>query len=325
MIIFLYGEDTFRSHEQLKKMIQKFKTDRDPQGLNVTILDCAQEKPNQILEQMLATPFLAEKRMVVIKNLLSATKIVELQETILQKIEGKKLPEENVYIFWQGINKPKTKVSKELLDRLNKEKYAQNFEVYKGNKLSAWVNQKIQENNGKISRHALEYLVNNTGNDMWKLNSIIDQLIAYTPDREIELKDVQLFLDEKIDDNIFNLVDCIITGQTKKAYQMIREQYRIGEDAQFILAMIIRQIKILLELRDLYDREDTMSSEVLAKQLDLHPFVVKKSLPLIKKYSQEKLKNIYQKLLEIDIKTKTGQGDQSMLLDFLVGNITLAN
>ena len=104
---------------------------------------------------------------------------------------------------------------------------------------------------------------------------------------------------------------------------MIQEQYRIGEDAQFILSMILRQIKILLELRDLYDREDTMSSEILAKQLGLHPFVVKKSLPFIKKYNQDKLKNIYSKLLEVDIKTKTGQGDQSMLLDILVGKMTL--
>ncbi len=321
MIIFLYGEDTFRSHRQMKKMIEKFKLERDPQGLNVTILDCNQENPNLILEQILATPFLAEKRMVILENLLSATKKNDLQEKILEYLESKTLPEENIYIFWEGDAKPKTNVSKDLLSHLTKEKYAQQFEIYKGNKLSAWVNQEITERGGKISRYALEYLVENTNGDTWKINSIIDQLIAYSPDKEIELKDVELFLDEKIDDNIFNLVDALIAGQTKKVYQMIQEQYRIGEDAQFILSMILRQIKILLELRDLYDREDTMSSEILAKELGLHPFVVKKSLPFIKKYNQEKLKDIYQKLLEVDVKTKTGQGDQSMLLDILVGKM----
>ena len=321
MIIFLYGEDTFRSRRQMKKMIEKFKIERDPQGLNVAILDCNQENNNIILEQILAIPFLAEKRMVVLENLLSATKKSDLQEKILEYLEGKTLPEENIYIFWEGDAKPKTNVSKDLLSRLTKEKYAQQFEIYKGAKLSAWVNQEIKEKGGNISRYALEYLVENTSGDTWKINSLIDQLTAYAQDREIELKDVQIFLDEKIDDNIFNLVDALIAGQTKKVYQMIQEQYRIGEDAQFILSMILRQIKILLELRDLYDREDTMSSEILAKQLGLHPFVVKKSLPFIKKYNQNKLKNIYIKLLEVDIKTKTGQGDQSMLLDILVGKM----
>lgn len=305
----------------MKKMIEKFKLERDPQGLNVTVLDCNQENSNLILEQILATPFLAEKRMVILENLLSATKKNDLQEKILEYIEAKTLPEENIYIFWEGEGKPKTNVSKDLLSRLTKEKYAQQFEIYKGAKLSAWANQEITERGGKISRYALEYLVENTNGDTWEINSIIDQLTAYSPDKEIELKDVELFLDEKIDDNIFNLVDALIAGQTKKVYQMIQEQYRIGEDAQFILAMILRQIKILLELRDLYDREDTMSSEILAKELGLHPFVVKKSLPFIKKYNQEKLKDIYQKLLEVDIKTKTGLGDQSMLLNILVGKL----
>ncbi len=322
MIIFLYGPDTFRSRRQLKKMINKFKQERDPQGFNISILNCAQEKNNQILEQILATPFLAEKRMLILENLLSATKKTDLQEKILEYLEAKSLPKENIYIFWESDCKPKTNVSKNLFSRLLQEKYAQKFEIYKGTKLSAWVNQEIQERGGKISPQALEYLVKNIANDIWKLNSIIDQLISYKLEKEIELKDVELFLDEKIDDNIFNLVDALIAGQSKKVYQMIREQYRIGENPQFILSMILRQIKILLELRDLYDREDILSSDLLAKKLNLHPFVIKKSLPFVKKYNQNKLKNIYHKLLEIDIKTKTGQGDQSMLLDILVGKIT---
>ncbi len=322
MIIFLYGPDTFRSRRQLKKMIDKFKQERDPQGFNISILNCAQEKNNQILEQILATPFLAEKRMLILENLLSVTKKTDLQEKILEYLEAKSLPKENIYIFWEGDCKPKTNVSKNLFSRLLQEKYAQKFEIYKDTKLSAWVNQEIQERGGKISPQALEYLVKNIADDIWKLNSIIDQLISYKLEKEIELKDVELFLDEKIDDNIFNLVDALIAGQSKKVYQMIREQYRIGENPQFILSMILRQIKILLELRDLYDREDILSSDLLAKKLNLHPFVVKKSLPFVKKYNQNKLKNIYHKLLEIDIKTKTGQGDQSMLLDILVGKIT---
>ena len=100
---------------------------------------------------------------------------------------------------------------------------------------------------------------------------------------------------------------------------MIREQYAKGEDAQFIFAMLIRQFRILLELRDLFDREDNLNSDVIAKQLGLHPFVVKKSLPFVKKYTLTELKRIYSSLLDMDIETKTGQGDQSVLLDVFVG------
>ena len=99
----------------------------------------------------------------------------------------------------------------------------------------------------------------------------------------------------------------------------MREQYRLGKDPGYIFVMILRQFKILLELRDLYEREDKLTSDQIAKKLGLHPFVVKKSLPMIKRYTMAELKNIYQQLLDIDIKTKTGQGDQSLMLDLFVG------
>lgn len=362
MLIFLYGPDTFRSREQLKKMVSKFKADRDPQGFNVAILDCAHEEFGKILEQILAVPFLAEKRMVVLENLLTATGKGDLQEEILKRLENKSLPESNVYLFWEGEGKPKTNAAKKLLEILSKEKYAQEFLPLTGTKLASWIESEIKIQGGKISREALNYLVNNIGGDMWRLNSLINQLMSYshspvclktdTPSlaegdkmspsfqegetaslaggegvaeagkKEVTLVDVQLFLEEKTDDSIFNLVDAIVAKQAKQAFQMIREQYKKGEDAMYILAMILRQFRILIELRDLFDREDNSGSDALAKKLGLHPFVVKKSLPFVKRYTLTELKNIYQKLLEIDTKTKTGQGQPDLLLDLFVSSLT---
>lgn len=302
-------------------MVEKFKKDRDPQGYNVVILDCETDEVNYILEQILSFPFLSEKKLIVLKNLLSATKKVNLQENILARIKEKTLPESNNYIFWEGEGKLKTNVAKEMAEILSQEKFSQNFEELKGIKLSAWIKQEITEHQGKIDRSALEYLINNA-TDTWRLNTLIEQLIAYKKRQTIQLADVELFLNEKIDNNIFNLVDAIVAKQSKQVYKMIREQYRLGEDSQYIFAMILRQFKILLELRDLFEREDKLTSDQIAKQLNLHPFVVKKSLPLVKRYTMAELKNIYKQLLEIDVKTKTGQGDQSLLLDLFVGKLT---
>ncbi len=213
-------------------------------------------------------------------------------------------------------------MAKELWEILSKEKYSQNFEILTGTKLAAWINQEIKEQTGTINQAALSYLMNNSLGDTWKLNSLIEQLLAYKQNLEIELADVQLFLNEKIDDNIFNLVDAIVGKLTKQVFQMIQEQYRKGEDAGYIFAMILRQFKILLELRDLFEREDKLTSDQIAQKTGLHPYVVKKSLPLIKRYTMVELKNIYEQLLEIDIKTKTGQGDQSLMLDLFVGKLT---
>ena len=323
MIIFLYGPDTFRSRRQLKKMTEKFKADRDPEGLNVAVLDVDKTDFGMVMEQILSMPFLAEKRMVVLENILSATKKGDLQEEILKRIEEKTLPEENVYVFWEGTGKPKTKVGKELLSRLLKEKYAQEFPELSGPKLSAWIDVEVEEKKGKISKHALQLLVQNTGSDMWLVNSLVEQLIAYKGTDEIQTEDVNLFTEANIDDSIFNLVDAIVAGQTKEVYKMIRQQYKIGKDPHYIFSMLLRQFRILLELRDIYDREDNVQSDVLAKALGLHPFVVKKSLPFVKKYDLKTLKDIYKELLNFDIKIKTGSTDPVLLLDLFVGKLCI--
>lgn len=318
MLLFLYGKDTFRSRHQLKKMIEKFRVDRDPAGYNVVKIDATIEKePNRIKSEILASPFLAEKRLIVVESLLMS-KHKELQTDLLKRIEDNKLPETNIVIFWEGVDSFKTKEAKALFERLQTEKFCQNFEELAGVKLNEWIEAEVKARQGKIARAAIFLIAENCKGDTWQASAIIDQVTSYKAGAEIVVADVKLFLEEKFDDNIFNLVDAIIAGQQKKARGMIEEQYRKGEDVQFIFAMLLRQYRILLEIRDLLDREDGedgMVSDVMAKKLELHPFVVKKSMPLVKRQSMEKLRTTYRGLLDLDKKIKTGQSSPETLLD----------
>ncbi|MFA7314865.1 MAG: DNA polymerase III subunit delta [Candidatus Magasanikbacteria bacterium] len=320
MLIFLYGKDVYRSKQQLKKMVDKFKIDRDPQGFNVVNLDCEKETSSNILQQILTAPFLAEKKMIILKNLLSASDHKDFLPEIMARIEENKLPESNIIVFWESNDTFKTKNAKTFFEKLKKEKFAQSFAELKGLELFSWIKTEVATRGGKIDSKALDFLVQNFGSDMWSLSTTIDQLISYTS-QEINLSDVQKFLGEKIDDNIFNLVDFIVGKQKNKVFKMIRKQYEKGEDAQYIFAMILRQFRILLELREVYEKQDNIHSSELAKMLGLHPFVVTKSMSFVRKYTLMQIKEVYLKLLEMDKKTKTGQGSQSFLLDVLVGTI----
>ena len=260
--------------------------------------------------------------MVVIERLFSTTKIGDLQEHIMELVEQQRIPDCNILVFWDGDEKAKTKVGKKLWDILSAETYSQTFDILSRPQLTQWIQAEIKTRASEgISSDAVQSIIQNSGSDMWYIHSLLDQLIAYTQGRHIELADVALFVDERVDDNIFNLVDALISQQKKQVYRMIREQYHKGEDAQYILAMIIRQVKILLQLRDLYDRDDSLRSDDIARRLKLHPFVVKKSLPFIKKYNSATLLALYEDLATIDIQTKTGQADQSLLLDVFVARV----
>ncbi|OGH84913.1 MAG: DNA polymerase III subunit delta, partial [Candidatus Magasanikbacteria bacterium RIFOXYC12_FULL_33_11] len=279
---------------------------------------CDKETSGNIMSQLLTSPFLADKKMIVLKNLLSNSDHKDFLPEILARIEENRFPEENIIVFWESNDTFKTKNAKTFFAFLQKEKFAQTFPELKGFEFSNWIKEEISLRGSKIEMKALNFLSSNFGSDMWTLSTLIDQLVSYT-NEEITLSDVQKFVEEKVDDNIFNLVDAIVAGQKAKAFKMIRKQYENGEDAQYIFAMLLRQFRILLEMREIYEKQNNIQSIELAKMLGLHPFVVSKSFVFVKRYTLSQIKDIYLKLLEMDTKTKTGQGGQSFLLDVFVG------
>lgn len=320
MIIFIHGDDTFRSREYLRDQVKKFKVARDPQGYNVVWLDGQKDEAGRIIMEINSSPFLAERRMIVIENILSNSD-KELLGEMVSRINDHKIPESNIIVFWQGEPLSKVKEAKELQALLSKEKYTQEFSPLTGIKLSAWVKNKVEGGGGKVDPEALQYLCQNAGHDLWFLSSVIDQLSAYKKNLSISLADAQLFLEEKVSDDAFKMIDAIVAGNHKLAFKFLNEQRRLGEDEPKLFGLIIWQFRIILEIADALERDSSLSSEVLAKKIGAHPFVIRKSLGIARRLSLAKLEELYHRLLEIDIKTKTGQADQSLLVDLLVGSI----
>lgn len=316
MIIYIYGTDTFRSRQYLKDQIKNFKTARDPQGYNVIFLDAKKAPEGKIISEITTTPFLATKRMVIIENILT-TNDKELLSELIDRITTNKIPESNIIVFWQGEGKSKVKEAGELEKILQKEKYARDFIEMTPVQKQKWINGEIKNRGGKISGAASNFLTLHSG-DMWQLNSLLDQLVAYAGEKEITTTQIQLFLEEKIDDNIFNMVEAIVSGNHRQAFKLLNEQRRLGEDDFKIFGLIVWQFRLLLSMRSLFESEDNITSDQMAKKLKIHPFVVRKNLALVKRYTLKKLKDCFEKLLQIDWQTKTGRGDQSLLIDLFI-------
>ncbi|MBT3817247.1 MAG: DNA polymerase III subunit delta [Candidatus Magasanikbacteria bacterium] len=327
MIIFLYGKDTFRSHVQLQRMVDKFKVDRDPQGYNVVHCDMNVTAEEMLWEQIHASPFLAEKRLVVVENLLTAGSDA-LLKTMLTHVEEKTIPSSTIVLIIAGGEKYRKKIVKQLFERLVKEKFAQEFQPLEGAHIEGWGAAEIKEQGGTISREALQYVCVQAGNDLWSLSGILAQCVAYAREkdgapREITISDVQLFVDKRADENIFSLVDAIVGKKPKQVFAMIQEQYRIGKDPHYVFAMLLRQFRILLQIRDMYEREDGLRSGDIAKKMSIHPFVAKKSFAMIRMYTSETLQDIYEALLDIDVSFKQSAGAPEALIDSFVGRVCL--
>ena len=87
MILFLYGEDTYRSKQKLDAIKSKY-IDASLGDTNLSVMDIADKKDTDftdITRTVLALPFLAKNRLVIIKNLLNGKK-QKLQEFLLRML-----------------------------------------------------------------------------------------------------------------------------------------------------------------------------------------------------------------------------------------------
>lgn len=349
MLLLLHGPDTFRSRQCLKEMVAEFKTKRDSQGLNVVFFDAKKSEGGEMVEALLTPPFLSERRMVIIENL-SVVKSDEMRDLLLELAKEKKIPESTVAIFWEeesfvipamptgrqakslsstrsgaGIQKDKKKVHP-LFAFLAQQKYSKEFKPLGDSQLIKWVENELKKSGIKIEKRALEHLVASAGADLWQLNSELGKLAAFAgskEDKTITFGDISLFVSENIDDNVFHLIDALLGRRAKEAIKLLQDQWEAGEERAKIFGAIIWQFRSLLIIKDYLALNPGVGSDQISRALGLHPFVIKKALAILPGFNFEQLKKIYQKLLEIDLKVKTGGGDLLELLELLVAEICL--
>jgi len=323
MIIFLYGEDTYRSNQKLREIKTKFKQEVDQAGMNLVELNGADLKFEKFNQEVKASPFIARKRMVVIKNLISDNKSKDIQKEIVNLLdqEVKNTEQANIIVFWEAADHSKSKAKNALWQRLSKEKLAQEFKPLTNTQLTQWINQEIKQHNAKIENQALSLLAATVGNDLWQMSNEISKLVNYRQDKIITTADIENLVRAKFDDDIFKLVDALGNNNKKLALKLISDQFHSGANEMYLLSMLIRQFKILLSVKDFQNSNPNISKDLISKELKLHPFVAQKALYQARNFTLNQLKQIYQRLLQIDLQLKTTNTKPQLLFDLFIAQI----
>lgn len=328
MIFFLYGEDTYRSRQKLKELKEAFIAKHDKGGLNITHLDGEKLDIEKFRNAVSGSSFLATKRLIVIENFLTSNKGLKIFDEVNDYLYvSKELPKDNSLIFWEGSDfeekkygarkeKKTGKKKGSLLKNLIQEQYSWQFKPLSNAQVMAWIRKKIEEDKINIELKALETLVAYIGNDLWQLNQDMEKLIAYCQGTDITAQEVELLVQAKFNDNIFHLVDAIGTKNKKLALRLMEDQLNSGHTFDDIFPMIIRQFRILLQIKEKVD--NGYPTTHLGTELNLHTFVVEKALIQALRYKLPQLKDIYQKLLTIDAQRKTGLEQPEILLNVLI-------
>jgi len=319
MIIFLYGDDQFRSSQKMQEIKEKFLA-ASPAGAGLSVFDYENGSLKSRPLDILGMPnLLSPKRLVIIKNLILAGEETERDDILdyLKKNDSLDSDTDIVVVFFENNLPKKTNTLFKFLDKNSK---AQNFEKLSGLKLNQWVLKRFKELDPSIgiTNSALEKLIAFSGNDTQTLNSEIQKLVNFSGGKLVEETDIEEMVNSNVNISIFSMVDALGNNNKKEVTKLLHEHLRRGEDPFYLFSMFIYQFRNLLKVADAKENQGAPEHEI-AKITQLHPFVVKKSLAQIRHFSLARLTSSYRQLAELDTKIKTGKIDIRLALDkFLV-------
>lgn len=324
MIIFLYGADTYRSQCFLKELKEKFITNVDPGAFSLNTLDGRTINIDKISQHIGAGSLFVKKRMVVIENIFQNKK-EKIWEDLLHYLNklGDRDTENNILIFREeesvNSNKSMPAGAKKLFNFLSQQKHVQEFKLLKGPALLSFIVKEAKKYHKKIDTGAATELLTRTNGDSWLLAGAIKKLAYYSSNSSINKQSVQEMVSGIYDENIFALTDALSARQKSAALRLLEEQYAAGLSSEYLLSMLIRQFKILGQLRAAMDGNTDQAK--LALKLKLHPFVVKKGLSQAKNFSNNFLISTLNELVHLDYLSKNGKEDIKTKLFLLISRL----
>lgn len=335
MIIFLYGPDDFRAKQKINELREKFIKEVDPTGSSVVSIDGAKTTIDELSNLYRPASLFSKRRFITLSNIMNNKQAEILEELgeFLQKEKNnenilviyesnfleKKIAGKNLIMKPGADNKtlPLNKIEKKLFDYLVKSQFVQFVDVLSGREMTKFLEARAKTNGVRISSSTLQLLLGLIGTDLWSLSQEVDKLSAYalsTAKEEAVITDqmVKEMVNQSLIDGIFSLTDALGNRQAGLAVKLFNDQIIGGAHPHYLLTMMLWQFKTLASVRQGLDSGKT--SKELAKSLGLHPYVLEKSINQVRKFNLISLENAINRLVDLDYKSKTGQGKLEELL-----------
>jgi len=328
VLYILYGKDDF-SLTQALESLKREKADPDTLAANTVTFDAQQLSLARLVEACSAVPFLSPVRIVVVKGLLGVFEPKQTQsrdkKLSLKGTEAglgewrelpnyvKQLPATTILIL---VDSGDIKGNNPLLKLLSPLAKVRVFPLLKKEELSRWINDRVRKSGGTIFPEAVNLLIEVVGPDLWVMSSEVDKLVLFAQGRPITEKDVRCVTTFAREDSIFSLVDAVLEGESRRAQIILWRMMREGVSPSYILAMIARQLRLILLAKGL--EKQGAGGKAVGRPEYVSEYSLKKAQEQAKAYSFERVKALFEKLLETDAAIKSGKYDSELALELLL-------
>lgn len=306
MVITLTGSNSFLLKTELDKLTTAFTAEHTDFGLER--LDGEEAEFQKLYDALTNLPFLASKKMVVLRNPSADKTFVEQAEKLL-----KDLPETIDVILVE----PKLDKRLSYYKFLKKATDFREFNELDANGLSKWLVEYVKNQKGSLTLGDARFLIDRVGTNQQLLKNEADKLLLYDP--KLTRRTIEVLTEQTPQSTIFELLDAAFAGNQQKALKLYAEQRALKVEPQQIIAMLAWQLHVLALVKTAGER----TPDQITKEAKINPFVVRKSISIARKLTLPELKKIIHDALVLDIRLKSEQIDADEALQFFL--LSLSN
>ncbi|MFA6991786.1 MAG: DNA polymerase III subunit delta [Candidatus Gracilibacteria bacterium] len=295
--VFLFcGKDTFSCFYKLNLWKSEFIKKHGE--TNIDQIEASDLSAGKLAMDIGSVPFLSEKRLIIIKNFLERAKSDE-QKEVAEVIEN--VPDSCILVFYED-REPDKRTS--LYQKISKTGKVVEFPVLSPKETVAKILEKAKADNINIKPFTADYLATYLALDLWSITNELNKLKTFADGKEITKEMVDDLVTPSLSSSIFKLTDALAARNSKESIRILRTLIEMDEELNMIFFMIVRHFRLMIQIKELVEKKDPPYS--IAKQLGANPYVVQIISKQCRNFTEENLRDIYQKLLKIDIDVKTG-------------------
>jgi len=288
MVISLAGNNSFELKRRLDELVKSFVAEHGELALER--VDAAESDAAGIIDAVQSLPFLAARKMVVVRDL-GSNKVAAVQvEHIIDSAE-----DTTDLVFYEPITDKRTVYYKTLKSKTKFEE----FDELPPRELPRWLVDEAKKLGGELSLPDASYLAERIGPNQTMLASELEKLITYEP--KIVRANIDLLTEPSPQGKIFDLLDAAFGGHKARALKLYEEQRAQRVEPQAIMAMLAWQLQILALAKHAKSRNPTE----IARDAGISPYPVQKAKNLAAKISSDDLDKMVGEALNIDLRSKT--------------------
>ncbi len=312
MVIFLYGSDRYRLLQNRDVVVQKFK---DKHGaISVQTVDGgAGDAPMQLKAALSNNSFFNDIQLVIVRDIFADPDRASKMSDLLTQYDALHDKTRIVVAMHPG---PKSAAKQpELLKILmDKDNLVRDFEPLDETHFATWIKKEATDRGTPFAPGAARQFMMLVGSDSWRAINEIEKLSHYCKGN-ITVEAVNQLVAADQEPEIFSFIDALGARDRNKALSLLYRELSLRQDPYYLLTMVIYQFRTMLMVHDAASRSKNAND--IAEETGLKPFVIKKMLPVVARYSAEDLRRVYQALCGMELGAKQGTRDlQDSLYEF---------